>query len=52
MQRFISQKETRLLYLRLEEENEKVLQQLKEQVELLNREFQDLKSSGEANRSR
>lgn len=52
MQRFISQKETRLLYLRLEEENEKVLQQLKEQMEILSRESQDLKSSGEANRSR
>lgn len=38
--------------MRLEEDNEKVLQQLKEQMDLLNAELQDLRSSGETNRSR
>lgn len=52
VRRFSSQKETRQLYLRLEEENEKVLQHLKEQMDLLNAELQDLRSTGEANRSR
>lgn len=52
VRRFSSQKETRRLYLRLEEENEKVLQQLKEQMDLLNAELQDLRSTGETSRSR
>lgn len=52
VRRFSSQKETRQLYLRLEEDNEKVLQQLKEQMDLLNTELQDLRSTGETNRSR
>lgn len=52
VRRFSSQKEMRQLYLRLEEENEKVLQQLKEQMELLSTELQNLRSSGQANRSR
>ncbi|XP_075893905.1 outer dynein arm-docking complex subunit 3-like [Nelusetta ayraudi] len=52
VRRFSSQKETRQLYLRLEEDNEKVLQQLKEQMDLLNAELQDLRITGETNRSR
>ncbi|XP_038570195.1 coiled-coil domain-containing protein 151 [Micropterus salmoides] len=46
--RFISQKETHEHLESLKAENEKVLQQLKEQRELLNQEFQDMKYSGEA----
>lgn len=38
--------------MRLEEDNEKVLQQLKEQMDLLNAELQDLRITGETNRSR
>lgn len=38
--------------MRLEEDNEKVLQQLKEQMDLLNAELQDLRSTGKTNRSR
>lgn len=34
--------------VRLKEENERALQQLKEQVKLLADEFQDMKYSGEA----
>lgn len=52
VRRFSSQKETRQLYLRLKEENEKVLQQLKEQMDLLSTEFQNLRSTGQANRLR
>lgn len=52
MRRFSSQKETRQLYLRLEEENEKVLQQLKEQMDLLSTELQNLRITGQTNRSR
>ncbi|XP_075893858.1 outer dynein arm-docking complex subunit 3-like isoform X2 [Nelusetta ayraudi] len=47
VQRFISQKETHQHLVRLKEENEKALQQLKEQVKLLADEFQDMKYSGE-----
>ncbi|XP_041790100.1 coiled-coil domain-containing protein 151 [Chelmon rostratus] len=46
--RFISQKETYQHLENLRGENEKVLQQLKEQKELLNQQFQDMKYSGEA----
>lgn len=52
MDRFISQKETHEHLESLKAENEKVLQQLKEQRELLNQEFQDMKYSGEAKFSR
>lgn len=48
MQRFISQKETHQHLVRLKEENETTLQQLKEQVKLLGDKFQDMKYSGEA----
>lgn len=48
MQCFISQKETHQHLVKLKEENENVLQQLKEQMELLGKEFQDIKYSGEA----
>lgn len=48
MQRFISQKETHQHLVKLKEENEGALQQLKEQVKLLADEFQDMKYSGEA----
>ncbi|XP_076585375.1 coiled-coil domain-containing protein 151 [Chaetodon auriga] len=46
--RFISQKETHQHLENLRGENEQVLQQLKEQKELLNQQFQDMKYSGEA----
>lgn len=52
MQRFTSQKETHQHLVKLKEQNEKALQQLKEQMELLNKEFQDMKYSGEAKLSR
>ncbi|KAM7418616.1 hypothetical protein PAMA_015970 [Pampus argenteus] len=45
---FISQKETHQHLEKLKEENKKVLLQLKEQKELLNQQFQDMKYSGEA----
>ncbi|XP_029293570.1 LOW QUALITY PROTEIN: coiled-coil domain-containing protein 151 [Cottoperca gobio] len=48
VERFISQKETHQHLEKLKGENEKVLQQLKEQKELLNQQFQDMKYSGEA----
>ncbi|GAA6220297.1 coiled-coil domain-containing protein 151 [Lates japonicus] len=48
VERFISQKETHQHLEELKGENEKVLQQLKEQKELLNQQFQDMKYSGEA----
>uniref|UniRef100_A0A3Q3W0R4 ODAD1 central coiled coil region domain-containing protein n=1 Tax=Mola mola TaxID=94237 RepID=A0A3Q3W0R4_MOLML len=48
MKRFTSQKETHQCLLKLKEENEEVLQQLKEQQELLSKEYQDMKYSGEA----
>lgn len=52
MERLISQKETHQHLEKLQGENEKVLQQLKEQKELLNQQFQDMKYSGEAKLSR
>ncbi|XP_035034863.2 coiled-coil domain-containing protein 151 isoform X1 [Hippoglossus stenolepis] len=48
VKRFISQKETQQHLEKLKGENEKVLLQLKEQKELLNQQFQDMKYSGEA----
>uniref|UniRef100_A0A7N8XYG6 Outer dynein arm docking complex subunit 3 n=1 Tax=Mastacembelus armatus TaxID=205130 RepID=A0A7N8XYG6_9TELE len=48
VERFISQKETHQHLEKLKGENEKVLQDLKEQKELLNQQFQDMKYSGEA----
>ncbi|XP_042340178.1 coiled-coil domain-containing protein 151 [Plectropomus leopardus] len=48
VERFISQKEKHQHLEELKGENEKVLQQLKEQKELLNLQFQDVKYSGEA----
>ncbi|KAL6110535.1 odad3 [Pungitius sinensis] len=48
VQRFISQKETHQHLEKLKGENEKVLQQLKEQKELLDQQYQDMKYSGEA----
>ncbi|XP_054460927.1 LOW QUALITY PROTEIN: coiled-coil domain-containing protein 151 [Anoplopoma fimbria] len=48
VERFISQKETHQHLETLKGENEEVLQQLKEQKELLNQQFQDMKYSGEA----
>ncbi|XP_074552835.1 coiled-coil domain-containing protein 151 [Halichoeres trimaculatus] len=48
VERFISQKETHQHLEKLKEENATVLQQLKEQKELLNQQFQDMKYSGEA----
>ncbi|CAB1426086.1 unnamed protein product [Pleuronectes platessa] len=48
VERFISQKETQQHLEKLKGENDKVLLQLKEQKELLNQQFQDLKYSGEA----
>ncbi|XP_029366210.1 coiled-coil domain-containing protein 151 [Echeneis naucrates] len=48
VQRFISQKETHLHLEKLKAENEKMIQQLKEQKELLSQQFQDVKYSGEA----
>ncbi|XP_075946756.1 coiled-coil domain-containing protein 151 isoform X3 [Anarhichas minor] len=48
VERFISQKETHQHLEKLKGENEKVLQQLKEQKELLSQQFQDMKYSGEA----
>uniref|UniRef100_A0A3Q3IRA0 ODAD1 central coiled coil region domain-containing protein n=1 Tax=Monopterus albus TaxID=43700 RepID=A0A3Q3IRA0_MONAL len=47
VERFISQKETHQNLEKLKVENEKVLQQLKEQKELSNQQFQDMKYSGE-----
>ncbi|XP_037621569.1 coiled-coil domain-containing protein 151 isoform X1 [Sebastes umbrosus] len=47
-ERFISQKQTHQHLENLKRENEKVLQQLKEQKKLLNQQFQDMKYSGEA----
>uniref|UniRef100_A0A665VQZ3 ODAD1 central coiled coil region domain-containing protein n=1 Tax=Echeneis naucrates TaxID=173247 RepID=A0A665VQZ3_ECHNA len=52
VQRFISQKETHLHLEKLKAENEKMIQQLKEQKELLSQQFQDVKYSGEAKLSR
>ncbi|KAI3352822.1 hypothetical protein L3Q82_019396 [Scortum barcoo] len=52
VERFISQKETHQHLEKLQAENEKVLQKLKEQKELLNQQFQDMKYSGEAKLSR
>lgn len=51
-ERFISQKQTHQHLENLKGENEKVLQQLKEQKKLLNQQFQDMKYSGEAKLSR
>ncbi|XP_022611339.1 coiled-coil domain-containing protein 151 [Seriola dumerili] len=48
VERFISQKETHQHLEKLKGENENVMQQLKEQRELLNQQFQDMKYSGEA----
>ncbi|XP_026215510.1 coiled-coil domain-containing protein 151 [Anabas testudineus] len=48
VERFISQKETHQQLEKLKVENETVLQQLKEQKELLTQQFQDVKYSGEA----
>ncbi|KAM8879152.1 coiled-coil domain-containing protein 151 isoform 2-T2 [Spinachia spinachia] len=48
VERFISQKETHQHLEKLKGENEKVLQQLKEQKELLDQQYQDMKYSGEA----
>ncbi|KAF3843943.1 hypothetical protein F7725_015991 [Dissostichus mawsoni] len=48
VERFISQKETHQHLEKLKGENETVLQQLKEQKELLDQQFQDMKYSGEA----
>ncbi|XP_071359989.1 coiled-coil domain-containing protein 151 isoform X2 [Trachinotus anak] len=48
VERFISQKETHQHLEKLKGENEEVIQQLKEQRELLNQQFQDMKYSGEA----
>ncbi|XP_019939841.2 coiled-coil domain-containing protein 151 isoform X1 [Paralichthys olivaceus] len=48
VERFTSQKETQQHLENLMGENKKVLQQLKEQTELLNQQFQDMKYSGEA----
>ncbi|KAM7393749.1 hypothetical protein PAMP_020598 [Pampus punctatissimus] len=48
VERFISQKETHQQLEKLKEENKKVLLQLKEQKELFNQQFQDMKYSGEA----
>ncbi|AWP06208.1 putative coiled-coil domain-containing protein 151 [Scophthalmus maximus] len=45
---FISQKERHVHLENLKGENEQVLQQLKEQKQLLNQQFQDMKYSGEA----
>ncbi|TKS69165.1 Coiled-coil domain-containing protein 151 [Collichthys lucidus] len=47
-ERFISQKDTHQHLEKLRDENEKELQQLKEQKELLNQQFLDMKYSGEA----
>ncbi|KAI4833130.1 hypothetical protein KUCAC02_016047 [Chaenocephalus aceratus] len=52
VERFISQKETHQHLEKLKGENETVLQQLKEQKELLDQQFQDRKYSGEAELSR
>lgn len=52
VERFISQKETRQHLEKLKGGNEKVLQQLKEQKQLLSQQFQDMKYSGEAKLSR
>lgn len=46
------QKETREHLLKLKEDNKKMLQQVKEQKELLNKELEDVKYSGEAQASR
>ncbi|KAF3687257.1 Coiled-coil domain-containing protein 151 [Channa argus] len=46
--RFISQKTTHEQLEKLKGDNEKILQQLKEQKELLTQQFQDMKYSGEA----
>ncbi|KAM6941437.1 coiled-coil domain-containing protein 151 [Lycodopsis pacificus] len=48
VERFISQKETHQHLEKLKGGNEKVLQQLKEQKQLLSQQFQDMKYSGEA----
>lgn len=52
LERFTAQKETHQHLLKLKEDNEKLLQQLREQKELLNKELQDVKYSGEAQVSR
>ncbi|KAK1885905.1 Coiled-coil domain containing protein 151 [Dissostichus eleginoides] len=52
VERFISQKETHQHLEKLKGENETVLQQLKEQKELLDQQFQDMKYSGEAELSK
>lgn len=52
LERFTIQKETHQHLLKLKEDNEKMLQQLREQKELLNKELQDVKYSGEAQVSR
>ncbi|XP_068178443.1 coiled-coil domain-containing protein 151 [Antennarius striatus] len=51
VERFNSQKETHQLLQKMKAHNEKLLQQQKEQMELLSRELQDMKYSGEAKRS-
>lgn len=52
LERFTVQKETHQHLLKLKEDNEKMLLQLREQKELLNKELQDVKYSGEAQVSR
>lgn len=52
MERFTLQKEKHQHLLKLKEDNEKMLQQLREHKELLNKELQDVKYSGEAQVSR
>lgn len=52
MERFTVQKETHQHLLKLKEDNQKMLQQLREQKELLSKELLDVKYSGEAQVSR
>lgn len=52
LDRFTAQKETHQHLLLLKETNKKMLQQLREQKELLNKELEDVKYSGEAQVSR
>lgn len=52
MECFIAQKETHQHLEKLRTENQTVLQQLKEQKELLDQQFQDMKYSGEDKLSR
>ncbi|XP_017272386.1 coiled-coil domain-containing protein 151 isoform X2 [Kryptolebias marmoratus] len=52
VERFVSQKETHRHLEKLKGENEEVLQQLKEQKELLHRQFEEIRYSGEAKLSK